>query len=290
MDKTNEELNHVAIIPSESDEYEAVARPERDITRKHSPLRTLTRILVGGLLTGIDGFSNHLESWEIRAETQTDGEIMQGGSALVDQVPYDIPTSDLNMDHIQRSSSIHQPDTESENSEDVLRYALIGMVFETQDRIGKMVQTGDRATRAVGHLLSPFIQPLSDSRIISPLRNRFNRLVERGETEVYQWIETGRREEVYSRKIADIALYETVDYWIDYFAENPEVVDLVSTQSVSFAEEVIEEVRERTVSADNLLESFYRTTFRRPSRDELPPPHPQARSEILFPRRRSKEQ
>jgi hypothetical protein len=56
------------------------------------------------------------------------------------------------------------------------------------------------------------------------------------------------------------------------FAQNPEVQELVQTQSIGLAEEVVEEVRERTVSADNFVEGIVRAVLRRPSRSQLPYP------------------
>jgi len=50
---------------------------------------------------------------------------------------------------------------------------------------------------------------------------------------------------------------------------------------VSFAEEIVEEVRERTVSADNLLEGFLRHILRRPPRIELPVPSEVVRSQVV---------
>ena len=47
---------------------------------------------------------------------------------------------------------------------------------------------------------------------------------------------------------------------------------MVQTQSIGLAEEVVEEVRERTVSADNFVEGVVRAVLRRPSRSELPYP------------------
>jgi dihydroneopterin aldolase len=69
-----------------------------------------------------------------------------------------------------------------------------------------------------------------------------------------------------------VALTERVDKAIDYLTANEEVQELVQSQSAGLIDEVIEEARERTVSADNFLEAVVRSVLRRPPRWELPEP------------------
>ena len=106
--------------------------------------------------------------------------------------------------------------------------------------------------------------------------------------EVNRWVETGKAEEAQSRVLVEHAFYETIDFWIQYFADNQEVVDLVTSQSVSFAEEVVEEVRERTVSADNLLEGLLRYAMKRTPREELSEPPAHIRRQAVSPRQLKK--
>jgi dihydroneopterin aldolase len=72
--------------------------------------------------------------------------------------------------------------------------------------------------------------------------------------------------------VAGAALTERVDKAIDYLTANEEVQELVQSQSAGLIDEVIEEARERTVSADNFLEAVVRSVLRRPPRWELPEP------------------
>jgi len=64
------------------------------------------------------------------------------------------------------------------------------------------------------------------------------------------------------------------DRYVDHLHEHPEAVqELVRGQSAGLAEEVANSVRQRTVSADTLLERFVRTLLRRrPRRDLSEPP------------------
>ena len=65
------------------------------------------------------------------------------------------------------------------------------------------------------------------------------------------------------------------DEYIDYLNKNPEMVqNLLAGQSTGLANELVEEIRERTVSADNVFEMIARSILRRAQREELPEPPP----------------
>ena len=68
------------------------------------------------------------------------------------------------------------------------------------------------------------------------------------------------------------------DVYVDHLQENPQAVQtLVRGQSVGLAEEVANSVRQRTVSADILLERIVRTMLRRKPRKDLPGPSREVR-------------
>ena len=68
---------------------------------------------------------------------------------------------------------------------------------------------------------------------------------------------------------------EQGDRYIDYLNENPESVQgLIRGQSLSMATEMVEELRERSATADSSLELLVRGLLRRPLREELPEPSP----------------
>jgi hypothetical protein len=72
------------------------------------------------------------------------------------------------------------------------------------------------------------------------------------------------------------------DAYIAYLNANPESVQqLVTGQSVGMATEVMDEVRERTVTADSVVEMLVRNILRRKPREqvEAPPPQVQRRAE-----------
>jgi hypothetical protein len=61
-----------------------------------------------------------------------------------------------------------------------------------------------------------------------------------------------------------------MDDAITTLSSSPALVELVQTQSSSFLNEIIEEVRERSINADTLVEALVRRLFGRPRRNELP--------------------
>lgn len=68
------------------------------------------------------------------------------------------------------------------------------------------------------------------------------------------------------------------DIYIGHLQENPEPIqDIVQGQSLGLATEVMDEVREKTVTADTLIEEVVRRILRRPPRSELPLPPPEVR-------------
>lgn len=63
------------------------------------------------------------------------------------------------------------------------------------------------------------------------------------------------------------------DTYIDYLNANPVAVqNLVQGQSLTLAGQMRDEVRERTVTGDSVVDSIVRSIFRMKPREELPPP------------------
>lgn len=211
------------------------------------PLRSLTRLVVGGVLSGIDLLSDRLETWEEHAAPPTRPDLIA-------------------------------PDTQ-ETAGDRLSYALIGMLFASQDRLVQYARLTNRATRLVGDWADLISGSLSDSRLIGSLRHSFDSLSDRGAQVVNDWMMVGRAEAEHSRRLAELAITERVDQAIDYLTTNQEVQELIQSQSAGLIDEVIEEARERTVSADNFLEAVVRSMLRRPPRWELPGPPPEVRQQ-----------
>jgi len=235
--------------------------------------------MVGAAVTGYDVVANKLEEWDSGEEYYQgpELEILNDSDKGWDQSPIAFEGNSLTYE----DELLSPPNKVESRTEESTRHALIGLIFKTQRRIGSGFGLTIKIIGFLGQKSKPLINSISRNRGLNPARKRFGSLIVRGEEEVNQWIEIGRQEEVNSRVMLNNAFYETIDFWIEYFAENQEVVELVTSQSVSFAEEIVEEVRERTVSADNLLEGFLRHILRRPPRTDLPIPSEVVISQVV---------
>jgi hypothetical protein len=157
---------------------------------------------------------------------------------------------------------------------------VIGLLFETQERIERETRSLGQVGKLLNRWAIPWTGPLKaiyHSQFTAPVRTRFESLVARGEAETARWVKLGKAEDAHSRRLAQVAFDKSVDEYIEYLTSNPEVQELVQKQSTGLANEVIEEVRERTVSADNLLEGIARSLLHRVPRAALPEPSPALR-------------
>jgi hypothetical protein len=236
-------------------------------------VRSITRLIVGGLSIGYDGLITRLQEWE---RTAAEGSIKQPTTSQENRLLTQ-PEQGTNIEIV----TIPQ---ENETNADLLRLALVGMVFETEKHIVSGIKSLDNASRVGSNLVEPLVNSFQQNRLLSPLHQRFEKWVQRGQEEVNHWIELGRSEDEHSQALARAAFYERVDTTIDYLSAEPGVRELVQSQGVSLAGEVVEEVRERSVSADNFLEGVVRTMLRRPQRSELPEPPIEIKSKATPPR------
>ncbi len=244
--------NPAAIIPA-SDRPPAPAEP-------FDALRSTTRLLVGLALIGGDELLKRLQQLE------------QNISATP-------------LDTAQLADQIRTSPT-GQYIPDEIRYALIGLAFEVQDQVRvqtpRMLAAADQiindVTRPAQSVLNrlPIVGSLSRS-----LGLQYDAMQKRGEDRLKRWITIGQREEARSRVLADRTFTRIVDDVIDYLADKPEVQDLIAGQTTGLAGEVLDEVRERTVSGDSFLEGIVRAVLRKAPRAELPPPPVEIRQSAI---------
>ena len=239
-------------------------------------LQSMTRLIIGGAEVGLSKLHNSLESWDQELSgREMPGQEMGG---LPDKIQLAIPSEvvppaieSVELTGNAEASDDTEMDAETGESA-LLSHALIGLFFEVQDGLLKGIDVFDHTSRAVSHLSEPWLRPLQQSRLLRPLRRQVDRLAERGEAELMRWVERGRQETEHGRKLVNTAISSTVDRSIETLTTNPEVQELVQKQSTGLANEMLEEVRERTVSADNFLEGIARRILRRKPREQLPEP------------------
>ena len=234
-------------------------KPERikaeEQERPAGKLRTLVRLSLGGILLALDALSQGLDQME-EQPAQPPPEARDLDSVLI---PADEWETTL------RYEAGSAP-----------RQVLVGFAFDTQSRLSRTVraifQRGDQVTGGVGRAL----EPLLSSRALSPVRGPFESLVHRGQAQVNYWRELGRAEEAQSRALAQNAAEQLIDTTVDAVGSDPRVrgivQDIIAQQGMGMAEEAVEEVRERTVTGDMLLERPVRSLLRRRPRESLPAP------------------
>jgi len=120
------------------------------------------------------------------------------------------------------------------------------------------------------------LNPVLSSRALSPVRGPFESLVERGQAQVNHWQKLGRAEEARSRALTRDATEQLIDTSVNTVSSDPRVQEIVQEiiqqQSLGMLDEAVEEVRERTITGDMLLERPVRAILRRRPRESLSPP------------------
>lgn len=176
------------------------------------------------------------------------------------------------------------PPGQVNNSTDVVRYMLVGMALSVADgarrQAFKLAEASDLFWRATGNAVEPLARNRLTGRVVGPFDRAFARLVDRGQKRVNEWVELGRATEPTARLVARQTYLEIVDDFIGQLSQNDQLAELVQEQSMGLATEVVEEVRERSLSADSLAESIVRRILKRPPREALPPPPDEIRQAV----------
>jgi uncharacterized RDD family membrane protein YckC len=175
--------------------------------------------------------------------------------------------------------SVLRPVAEWENSGNAFekgRFVVIGATKDIRGRVGQSGRGLFDATDAAGRAFEKATRDIRRSRTLRPVRLRFLRYQQRGEGVISRWAALGQREEMQSRAIAEATLGSLVQQSVSDLSESPHVQVLVqqvvASQGTSILEEVVEEIRERIVTLDILLEKNIARITRLPTREQLPPP------------------
>jgi hypothetical protein len=195
----------------------------------------LLRLLVGGALVGARELRTRLEQWQ---------------QAIPD------------------AASTQAVASRAASPSDALRYTLMGMMFETESRMRRRFSIMRRRLARASHEANRFYTTvMSELRYtpLEPLRARFEEVVYRATMTVDRWADRGRMEEQQSWDMAQEAVVSVIDELLDYMARNPEVRELIEQQGLSMAETAVDEVRERTATADMWIERIARGLLHRPA-------------------------
>lgn len=249
VEQSREDSSQLPASVSEASLRAEEDAPTADLEQaEFDALHALTRLLVGGALESKAEITHRLAVWEaFLREEMAAGELV--------------------------------PETDAETDRSLLRHALIGLVFEGGDQVRRGAALAWRFQKVLAKTAVRTAHPLTNSRLMQPIQRRLDHATQRGQDEITRWIQRGQDEDPISRQLARLAFAEIVDEFISQLAVNKEVQELVQQQGVSLAGEVVDQVRERTFTADTIIERIARSVTRRaprltpPSADlsELPP-------------------
>lgn len=202
--------------------------------------RAIMRLMVGATLEGGDALIARLREWEREA-------------FLGAQQAATAPTAD---------------------DRDRLRYAAIGALFLLRERIERDALYWLREGERRAQLALDRADRLSDwpllRQIKRPIKSRIIRWRDQLRDDFAYWVRVGQLEEGFSRGVSRRAFDALVDDVITVLADNPELQELVQQQSIGLATEVVDNVREVTVTADTIVEDIVRRILRRTPRRDLP--------------------
>jgi len=227
-------------------------------------LRSFTRLAVGGVLVGWDELIARIGEWEDETRNTVDSQAQAREVIIIG-------------DETETSGYSTAPAPES--SARMVRLALVGMFFEAQSRLVNRTTTAIKnANRRSNKAVTPVSRWAGDSKLVNQAERRFDSLISRGETITQRWIEQGRIEDAYSRRLVRTAAQDSFSDSMEQLGQAPQLQSLVRKQSAGLTQDALDEVRVRTVSGDLVLEGFFRSLLRRRSRRTLPPPPTARRS------------
>ena len=223
-------------------------------------LRTFTRLVVGTTLLGADELSRRATGWEQQAAQANAAEARALAPAQ------DVPApSETHVPAPAVAAVAVPPADTAAPVESELGLAAIGWVFATQQRL-RLDQDPGQLLQAAGAQIATTAAALIEESLGWGSKDRKARAAAAHDSRMQAWIARGRIEARHSRALARAALTEIVHDVIDALAEEPAIQNLIQSQSTTLAGEVLDEVRERTVSADIYVDSLSRRFFRRARR------------------------
>jgi hypothetical protein len=239
MSDNEREDGHLRPAPSDAAQIGSV----RGDDASFDATAALLRLLIGVLLVGTDELRSRVERWEASA-----------ASARSSQVPQ--TTSD---------SPRYPPLSES------VRRAFVGMLFDTETRtrlrLSAMAGRLARFSATAEYVFATRFEPAIRQTPFNPVLVRVDEALFTAMDTLDRWSARGGFEEQQGRALAQHALASMADELLDYMSRNPQVRALIERQGASMAGDAIDEVRDRTASADTRFERFAHGLLHRPTRD-----------------------
>jgi len=153
---------------------------------------------------------------------------------------------------------------EDETSLDQLKYALIGILFETPDLLQKGLMTTERVTSRVYGLFSKILSPITGSRIFKPVKSQVDYAAGRGEKVVDRLIMKGRVEAQNSRHMAQQQnVDDLINDFLEYLVIRTELRQLIQEEGMDIAGDVVYDFQEQSAAVDTKIEQKLKSLFRK---------------------------
>lgn len=148
------------------------------------------------------------------------------------------------------------------------RYLALGVSSDARKALGNGLEWFDDTTDAAGRAFWRVAGPVWNSRLLGPVRRPVQRWQVRGEAQVREWMLAGMVQEERSRVVAAASLNNLVTDSVSDITNSSEVQDLVQevvrSQSVSMVTVILQEVRQRLISADIWVQGIFGTAYPSP--------------------------
>lgn len=223
--------------PAEAPASAPAATPVATAAPAHDNLTTMLRLFVGAALLGGEALAQRAPLWEQQAATETAQPAATSPVAPLQPVA---------------SVSTTGPDAEG------LRHALVGWLFVTQEQLRLQADPRQWLANAGSHFSQTATLVLRET-LLPGLGRRRGQPTTADDAELHQLITRGVAEERHSKALLRVALADITT------TSRPVIQDLVQEQTTTMAGEVLDALRERTVSADQAVDRLVgRLTRRRP--------------------------
>ena len=145
-----------------------------------------------------------------------------------------------------------------------LLYTVLGLLFKTPDYLSKSVNTVDHITTRSTLFVFRLMKPITNSRVLRPVRRRYEIFVNRGESVVGSLEGSGRSEGHFSRNLVRQQVDEdTLKEILAYLAEQAKLRALIAEQSLETAGDASTEIRVRSAAVDSSLDNIIDNLLRR---------------------------
>jgi hypothetical protein len=206
-------------------------------TPDEDTLRRLIRLVVGFVLIGQDALRQQLPLWEAEAQQRLARQTKAAGET--DDAPEQTPWLPKSWE-----------------------YRLIGLAFESPKYVQGSFSWLLQANRELWRKTAPLRLPLDWFGISASTNQWLADMDERLRVDLEHLEQVGENEAQPSRMLGRVAIQRIYSAVIDDLSEDQKIKDLIAGQSIGITEEVIEEVRERSVSFDLIADQLVRRILR----------------------------